>query len=87
MAGDDVDKKKPDPSIYRRAAEVCASACLVTNEVALKTPLKDNESQMQSSKHAVGNCTGQGMLRDCIWKGILVCHNKFDPAHHKWKVK
>jgi beta-phosphoglucomutase-like phosphatase (HAD superfamily) len=34
MAGDDVDKKKPDPSIYRRAAEVCASACLVTNEVA-----------------------------------------------------
>lgn len=35
MAGDDVDKKKPDPSIYRRAAEVLGVApgnCLVVED-------------------------------------------------------
>jgi beta-phosphoglucomutase-like phosphatase (HAD superfamily) len=35
LAGDDVDKKKPDPSIYRRAAEVLGVApgnCLVVED-------------------------------------------------------
>ena len=55
MAGDDVDKKKPDPSIYRVAAErlkLDPKECLVVEDstVGLKVFL-------QSHSHASGEAT------------------------------
>ena len=55
MAGDDVDQKKPDPMIYRIAAErlkVDPKQCLV---------VEDSTIGLQVTCHAALKCKAQGM--------------------------
>ncbi len=59
MAGDDVDKKKPDPTIYRIAAErlkVDPKECLVVEDSMVGLKVGPRTPQ-QSCSHACCQCT------------------------------